>query len=49
MTSQYADAMERLHITERTHANQTNALKLALDDLHNASAVIFTLCNQGFC
>jgi hypothetical protein len=35
--------MERLHIVESTHANQSDALRIALDDLHNASAAICTL------
>ena len=47
ITSQYADAMERLHIAESTHANQTDVLRIALDDLHNASAIAFILCKQG--
>ncbi len=38
--------MERLRIAECTHANQTDALRVAIDDLHNASAVISTLRNQ---
>lgn len=33
--------MERLQSTEFNHANQTNALRVALDDLHNASTIIF--------
>ena len=46
ITSQYADAMERLHIAESTHANQTDVLRVALDDLHNASALAFILPKQ---
>jgi hypothetical protein len=41
ITSQYTDAMERLKGAEYNHANQTDALRVALDDLHNASAAIF--------
>jgi hypothetical protein len=41
ITSQYTDAMERLQRAEYTHGSQTNALRVALDDLHNASAAIF--------
>ncbi|KAI9512189.1 hypothetical protein F5148DRAFT_54941 [Russula earlei] len=37
IASQYSDAMERLQSAECTNANQTNALRVALDDLHNAS------------
>jgi len=47
IASQYADAMERLHIAECTHANQTDVLRVALDDLHNASAPTLTLRKQG--
>jgi hypothetical protein len=47
ITSQYADAMERLHIAESTHANQTDVLRVALDDLHNASAIAFILRKTG--
>jgi hypothetical protein len=32
--------MERLHSVEYAHANQTDALRVALDDLHNASTAI---------
>ncbi|KAH9999317.1 hypothetical protein BJV77DRAFT_1064239 [Russula vinacea] len=39
ITSQYADAMERLRGVEYNHANQTNALRVALDDLHNTNLV----------
>ncbi|KAI0303246.1 hypothetical protein BC826DRAFT_965799 [Russula brevipes] len=35
-----AYAMERLHRVEYAHANQTDALRVALDDLHNASTAI---------
>jgi hypothetical protein len=41
ITSQYTDAMERLQRAEYTHGSQTNALRIALDDLHNASAATF--------
>ena len=46
IASQYADAMERLHVAECTHANQTDVLRVAQDDLHNASATTFTLRKQ---
>ncbi|KAH9006982.1 hypothetical protein EDB86DRAFT_33664 [Lactarius hatsudake] len=42
-TSQYAEAMERVQTVERVHTSQTNALRIALDDLHNTSAVISDL------
>ncbi|KAH9062859.1 hypothetical protein EDB87DRAFT_271706 [Lactarius vividus] len=42
-TSQYAEAIERVQTVERVHTNQTNALRIALDDLHNTSAVISDL------
>ncbi len=32
--------MERLKISEYNHANQTNALRVAVEDLHNASAAV---------
>ncbi len=32
--------MERIQNVERVHASQTNALRIALDDLHSTSAVI---------
>jgi hypothetical protein len=48
ITSQYADAMDRLHTAECTHANQTDMLRVALDDLHTASATTFTLRKQAF-
>jgi hypothetical protein len=38
ITSQYTDTMERLKSSEYNHANQTNALRVAVEDLHNASA-----------
>lgn len=37
ITSQYTDAMERLKSSECNHANQTNALRVAVEDLHNAN------------
>ncbi|KAF8505610.1 hypothetical protein F5888DRAFT_453967 [Russula emetica] len=37
ITSQYTDAMERLESSQYNHANQTNALRVAVEDLHNAS------------
>ena len=49
MTSQYADAMERLKGSEYNHANQTNALRVAVEDLHNASAVILLLWHGDCC
>ncbi|KAI0254395.1 hypothetical protein BJV78DRAFT_1152493 [Lactifluus subvellereus] len=39
-TSQYAEAMERIQSAERTHSSQTNALRVALDDLHDANLLI---------
>ncbi|KAI0307319.1 hypothetical protein B0F90DRAFT_555594 [Multifurca ochricompacta] len=39
-TSQYAEAMERIQGAECTNANQTNALRVALDDLHNANLLV---------
>jgi len=48
ITSQYADAMDRLHTAECTHANQTDVLRVALDDLHTASATTSTLHKQAF-
>ncbi|KAF8259652.1 hypothetical protein EI94DRAFT_1194073 [Lactarius quietus] len=38
--SQYADVMERLQNAERVHSSQTNALRLALDDLHNTNLLV---------
>ena len=32
--------MERIQGAERTHSNQTNALRVALDDLRDASEAI---------
>jgi hypothetical protein len=49
ITSQYTDAMERLKSAEYNHANQTDALRVALDDLHNASAAIFLPWNRDCC
>jgi hypothetical protein len=46
ITSQYTDAMERLKSSEYNHANQTNALRVAVEDLHNASAVILLLWHR---
>jgi hypothetical protein len=40
-TSQYVEAMERIQSAERTNSSQTNALRVALDDLHDASEAIF--------
>ncbi|KAI0003091.1 hypothetical protein BJV74DRAFT_571718 [Russula compacta] len=40
VTSQYADATARLQSAECTHANQTDALRGALDDLHNANLLV---------
>ncbi|KAH9966107.1 hypothetical protein BC827DRAFT_795715 [Russula dissimulans] len=37
VTSQYVDATERLQDEERTNTKQTDALRAALDDLHNAN------------
>jgi hypothetical protein len=34
---------------EYNHANQTNALRVALDDLHNTSASIFMPWNRNYC
>ncbi|KAI9448195.1 hypothetical protein H4582DRAFT_68361 [Lactarius indigo] len=39
-TSQYAEAMERVQTAERVHASQTNALRVALDDLHNTNLLV---------
>ncbi len=49
ITSQYTDAMERLKGAEYNHANQTDALRVVLDDLHNASAAIFLPWNRDYC
>ena len=49
ITSQYTDAMERLKSSEYNHANQTNALRVAVEDLHNASAAIFFLWLRDCC
>lgn len=46
VTSQYADATARLQSAESTHANQTDALRGALDDLHNASTAILIPRNR---
>ncbi|KAH9179869.1 hypothetical protein EDB89DRAFT_1900924 [Lactarius sanguifluus] len=39
-TSQYAEAMERVQTVERVHTSQTNALRIALDDLHNTNLLV---------